>query len=145
MAEELYRCTSCGKGFKTAQGLAGHKRYCQKVGDQSQKEAGVAELRQRISNLEEKYKTLSQQYTGSLERLDNLKELVDLLIHYVCPGGKNYVGINSSRIIELSHQVDVAQKDLIQREKTFEREIKGWVWTVIPEQFRPKIWPAKGK
>jgi hypothetical protein len=145
MADDMYRCTSCGKGFKTAQGLAGHKRYCQKVGHQAQTETGVAELQQRFSNLEDKYKMLSQQYAGSLKRLDNLKELVDLLIGYVCPGGKNHVGINSSRIIELSHKVDVAQNEMSQREKAFEREIKGWVWTVIPEQFRPKIWPAKGK
>lgn len=139
MAEELYRCTSCGKGFKTSQGLAGHKRFCQKVEHQSQTETGVAELRQRISNLEDNYKILTQQYTGLLERLGNLKERVDLLLQFVCPDGRNHVGVNSSRIIELTHKIDVVQEDMIKKEKTFEREIKGWVWQVIPEQFRPKI------
>jgi hypothetical protein len=138
MAEELYRCTSCGKGFKTAQGLAGHKRFCQKVGHQSQTETGVAELRQRISNLEDKCKILSQQYTGLLERLNDLDKKVNLLIDFVCPAGKNIVGVHSSRIIEFSGRLSALKSEMDTSQKKLEREIKGWVWNIIPEHLRPK-------
>lgn len=138
MPKNSYRC-DCGKVFKTAQGLAGHQRFCKKAVRQSESEENIAEWEQKLSELEKSYRMLSDQYAGSLKRLNRLEELVNLLIGYVCPGGKNLVGVNSSRIIELTYEVSVAKKEVLSNQQAFEKEIKGWVWNVIPERFRPKL------
>lgn len=136
MTQDLYRC-SCGKGFKTAQGLAGHKRFCQEGVRPPKPEQHVEELLSRFSKLEQNYRELSRQHEGSLKRLDDLNGKVNLLINYVCQGGINLVGVHSSRIIELTGQLYDLKSEMKTSQEKFEREIKGWVWQVIPEQFRP--------
>jgi len=121
MAEDFV-CPSCGRKLRSAQGLGNHRLHCGKTVNQVEP---AAELNDRISRLE--------------EQVVGLKQSVELLVQYVvAPSGKNLVGINSNRIIQLSAAVTSAREDLNKREKNFEREIKGWVWSVIPEQFRPK-------
>ena len=137
MAENSYRC-SCGKVFKTAQGLAGHKRFCKKDVRQSGAEESVAEWTQKFSELQENYELLSNLYTESTRRLNELERKSNLLVQYVCPSGRNLIGVNSSKIIELSSQISALESEMDTSQKQFEREIKGWVWNVIPERFRPK-------
>ena len=105
MPKNLYRC-DCGKVFKTAQGLAGHQRFCKKTVSRSEAEENVTEWEQRISKLEKSYRMLSEQYAVALNKVNKLEELVNLLIGYVCPAGINLVGVCSSRIIELSREID---------------------------------------
>ena len=98
MTQDLYRC-SCGKGFKTAQGLAGHKRFCNEVTRLPKAQEHVEELQSRFSALEQKYNQLSRMYQESLKKYEQLEEKVNLLIEFVCPDGKNYVGLHSRRIM----------------------------------------------
>jgi len=138
MAVDLYRCT-CGKAFKTAQGLAGHKRFCEKAVQKPVARESVEEWAQRFSKLEKNHEVLSNQYTGLLERLNKIEGNVNQLIQYVCPAGRNHVAVNSSRIIELTAQISALKSEMDTSQKNLEREIKGWVWNVIPERFRPKL------
>ncbi len=69
MPEDLYRC-SCGKGFKTAQGLAGHRRFCEKGVDRSGAKESLAELAQRLSELEEYHQGLVDAHKGTAKRLE---------------------------------------------------------------------------
>jgi hypothetical protein len=138
MTEDLYRC-SCGKGFKTAQGLAGHKRFCKEVTHLPEAEEHIKGLLPRFSKLEQDYEELSQLYEGSLDRLNQLEKKVDLVAGYVCPAGRNLVGVTGSRIIELSGRLSALESEMDASQKEFEREIKAWVWNVIPEPFRPKL------
>lgn len=139
MAENPYRC-SCGKTFKTAQGLAGHQRFCRKASQPSVAKESVSEWEQRFSKLQQNYQALSVQNAESLKKLNRLEELVNQLVQYVCPDGRNWVGINASRTIELANEVAKAKAEMEASQKKFEKEIKAWVWEVIPERFRPK-WP----
>ena len=134
----LYQCT-CGKAFKTAQGLAGHKRFCQKALQKPVARESVEEWAQRFSKLERNYEELSDLYTGLFERLNELEGNVNQLIQFVCPAGRNHVGVNSSRIIELTAQFSALKSEMDTSQKKLEREIKGWVWNIIPERFRPKL------
>jgi len=138
MAVDLYRCT-CGKAFKTAQGLAGHKRFCEKAVQKPVARESVEEWAQRFCKLEKNYEVLSNLYTGSLNRLKQLEKKVNLLIDFVCPSGRNIVGVNSSRIMEFSAQLSALKSEVDTSQKKLEREIKGWVLNVIPESFRPKL------
>lgn len=138
MPKNSYRC-ECGKVFKTAQGLAGHQRFCKKTIRRPEVDESIPEWKQRFSELEKSCKTLSDQHAAALKKVNRLEELVNLLVGYVCPGGKNFVGVNSSRIIELSFEIDKAKKEMQSSQLAFTREIKSWVWNVIPEQFRPKL------
>lgn len=138
MKGNLYRC-SCSKAFKTAQGLAGHQRFCKKIVRQSGAEVSVAEWAQKFSDLQENYELLLSLYKGSIERLNDLEGKINTLLQYVCPTGRNFVVVNSNRIIELSAQISALKSEMDTSQKKFEREIKGWVWNVIPERFRPKL------
>lgn len=150
MSDDLYRC-SCGKGFKTVQGLAGHKRFCTMV-TQGGKE-NTDESLQRLSKLEKNCQENFQLCERLLIRMDKVEERTDdierkisklegkieLLIGYVCPAGRNNVGVNSSRIFELTTQFSNLKSEIQANQGKFEREIKGWVWNVIPEHLRPKF------
>lgn len=138
MAVDLYRCT-CGKTFKTAQGLAGHKRFCEKAVQKPVVGESVEDWAQRFSRLEKNYEALSNLYAGLLERLNDLEGTRNTLLAFVCPSGVNLVGVNSSRINKLSAQLSDLKSEMDTSQKTLEREIKGWVWNVIPEHFRPKL------
>lgn len=138
MAVDLYRCT-CGKTFKTAQGLAGHKRFCEKAMQKPVAKESVEEWAQRFSKMEKNYEELSDLYTGLFERLNDLEGNVNQLIQFVCPDGRNHIGVNSSRIIELTAQLSALKSEMDTSQKKLEREIKGWVWNIIPERFRPKL------
>ena len=138
MAENSYRC-SCGKVFKTAQGLAGHKRFCNKAERRSGAEESVAEWAQKFSELQENYEALSDLYAESAQKLNELEGRVNTLLQFVCPTGRNLVGVNSSKIIELSSQLSALKAEMDASQEKLEREIKGWVWNVIPERFRPKL------
>jgi len=138
MAVDLYRCT-CGKTFKTAQGLAGHKRFCEKAVQKPVVRESIEEWEQRFSKLEKNYEVLSNLYTESLERLNEIERNVNQLIQFVCPTGRNLVAVNLSRTIELTAQLSALKSEMDSSQKDLEREIKGWVWNVIPERFRPKL------
>ena len=134
----IQNCT-CGKTFRTAQGLAGHKRFCEKAVQKLGAGESVGEWAQKFSKLEKNYEALSGLYAGSLKRLNELEGTINTLLRFVCPGGANLVGVNSSRIIELSAQLSALKSEVDTSQKKLEREIKGWVWNVIPERFRPKL------
>jgi hypothetical protein len=138
MPKNSYRC-DCGKVFKTAQGLAGHQRFCKKTVRQSGAEGSVAEWAQKFSEIEENYESLLNLCEGLINRLKELEKKVDLVTGYVCPAGKNLVGVTASRIIELSGRLSALKSEMDTSQKKLEREIKGWVWDVIPERFRPKL------
>ncbi len=137
MTGNSYRC-SCGKVFKTAQGLAGHQRFCQKVVEKPKAEEHLKEWEQRLSDLERSCNRLQDLYAGALKKQNELERRVNLLIGYVCPGGENLVGINSSRIIKFSGEIDHVKKELLKNQEAFGEELWAKVWYLIPEQFRPK-------
>lgn len=137
-----FRCDGCGRGFKSSQGLASHQLYCKKV-------QAPVKSRQPLLPAGEDLKALKDKLLGEIqardETIETLSTQVEYLLQAVSPAGKNLVGVCSSRIIELTARVaDLAkridaQKGETARElETLEREIKGWVFNVIPETWRPK-------
>ncbi len=130
MPMSTYRC-ECGKVFKTAQGLAGHRRFCTKTVRPAKADDSIPEWEQKLSDLEKRYKLLSDQYAAALKKVDKLEELVNLLVGYVCPAGRNLVGVCSSRIIQLTQEIDEAKKEMSTNQKTFEKELTNFVYSTI--------------
>ena len=131
MREDLYRC-SCGRGFKTAQGMAGHRRFCTKASDEARTGTGDEELQQRLSALEGRLGTLLTEHYTLTDAVNELEQSIETLASYVCPVGKNLIGVNSSRIIKMVSDIAKAEEEMRRSQQDFERNIKGYVNAVLP-------------
>lgn len=130
MPKNAYRC-DCGKVFKTAQGLAGHQRFCKKTERQPRGEENAAEWERRLSELDKSYRILSNQYAAVLKKINKLEELVDLLIGYVCPAGKNLVGVYNYQFFQLTQDVAKVKEEMVSRQRAFEKEIQNFVYSIL--------------
>ena len=133
-----FTCSGCGRSFKRASGLATHKRSCKKAPDQKTKEA-AGETLHRLDELEVNVESLSARVTELGDKVRRMDELVELVVGYVCPTGRNLVGVTSQRVIELSRQVAALEEsipalrtELADDQAKWNRELKGWLVNVLP-------------
>lgn len=104
-----FTCSGCGRSFKRASGLATHRKSCKKAPDQK-KEAG--ETLHRLDELEVNVESLSARVTELGDKVRRMDELVELVVGYVCPSGRNLVGVTSQKVIELSRQVAALEESI---------------------------------
>lgn len=146
----MFICSRCGRDdFRSRQGLVSHQKVCNqaKVQETRVEDHRLEELTGKIGLLDAEVKDLDHQVRKLVE-FHTVPQGVSLSGHhknYFVPEGfkasreENPVVVLSARVTELSARLGNLDSQMVCRQQTFERELKGWIWGVIPEAWRPKV------